>query len=35
MSGDTQTYWQHSVAKTKKALAARINLTFRYIHKTR
>ena len=33
MSGDTQKYWQHSVAKTKKNLAARINLTFRYVHK--
>jgi alkylated DNA repair dioxygenase AlkB len=33
MSGDTQTYWQHSIAKTKKTLTARINLTFRYIHK--
>jgi alkylated DNA repair dioxygenase AlkB len=31
MSGDTQKYWQHSVAKTKKKLAQRINLTFRYI----
>ena len=31
MSGDTQKYWQHSVAKTKKTLAQRINLTFRYI----
>jgi alkylated DNA repair dioxygenase AlkB len=34
MSGDTQTYWQHGIAKTKKQLAARINLTFRYIHRT-
>ena len=34
MSGNTQTHWQHSVAKTKKELAARINLTFRYIRKT-
>jgi len=33
MSGDTQTNWQHSMAKTKKTLTARINLTFRYIHK--
>jgi alkylated DNA repair dioxygenase AlkB len=31
MSGNTQKYWQHSVAKTKKTLAPRINLTFRYI----
>jgi alkylated DNA repair dioxygenase AlkB len=35
MSGDTQTYWQHSMAKTQKVLAARINLTFRYIHKAK
>jgi len=34
MRGDTQSYWQHSMAKTKKALTPRINLTFRYIHKT-
>jgi alkylated DNA repair dioxygenase AlkB len=33
MSGDTQKHWQHSVAKTKKTLTARINITFRYIHK--
>jgi alkylated DNA repair dioxygenase AlkB len=31
MSGDTQTYWQHSVAKTKKVLTARVNLTFRRV----
>jgi alkylated DNA repair dioxygenase AlkB len=31
MSGNTQKYWQHGVAKTKKTLAPRINLTFRYI----
>jgi alkylated DNA repair dioxygenase AlkB len=31
MSGDTQKYWQHSIAKTKKVLAARVNLTFRYV----
>lgn len=35
MSGDTQKYWQHSIAKTKKVLAARINLTFRYIYPTK
>lgn len=34
MSGDTQTNWQHSVAKTKKSFTPRINLTFRYIHNT-
>ena len=33
MSGDTQKFCQHSVAKTKQILAARINLTFRYIQK--
>jgi alkylated DNA repair dioxygenase AlkB len=33
MSGNTQMSWQHCVAKTKKSLVARINLTFRYIHK--
>jgi alkylated DNA repair dioxygenase AlkB len=33
MSGETQKFWQHSLAKTKKTLAVRINLTFRYIHK--
>jgi alkylated DNA repair dioxygenase AlkB len=31
MSGNTQKYWQHGMAKTKKTLAPRINLTFRYI----
>lgn len=34
MRGATQTHWQHGVAKTKKTLAARINLTFRHIFKT-
>ena len=33
MSGDTQTYWQHSIAKSSKILSARINLTFRFIHR--
>ncbi|WP_158965878.1 alpha-ketoglutarate-dependent dioxygenase AlkB [Paraglaciecola sp. L3A3] len=33
MSGETQAHWQHCVAKTKKQLAPRINLTFRYIKK--
>lgn len=32
MKGPTQHNWQHSVAKTKKAMAARINLTFRFIN---
>ena len=31
MSGDTQQYWQHGIAKTKKEIGARINLTFRQI----
>lgn len=31
MQGTTQTYWQHSVAKTKKPVEPRINLTFRVI----
>jgi len=31
MKGDTQTYWQHSLPKTKKTHAPRINLTFRYV----
>lgn len=31
MSGDTQTYWQHGINKTKKRIADRINLTFRHI----
>jgi alkylated DNA repair dioxygenase AlkB len=33
MRGKTQTSWQHAVAKSKKIMAPRINLTFRYIHK--
>lgn len=32
MSGDTQTYWQHSISKTAKPCGGRINLTFRYIY---
>jgi alkylated DNA repair dioxygenase AlkB len=32
MRGTTQSCWQHAVAKSKKILAPRINLTFRYIH---
>jgi len=34
MRGTTQSCWQHAVAKSKKTLASRINLTFRYISKT-
>ena len=32
MRGDTQTHWQHAIAKTKKVLLPRINLTFRTIY---
>ena len=32
MSGNTQTHWQHGIAKTKKNVSARINLTYRHIH---
>ncbi|WP_299073668.1 alpha-ketoglutarate-dependent dioxygenase AlkB [uncultured Paraglaciecola sp.] len=32
MSGDTQTHWQHGIAKVKKIIAPRINLTFRFVH---
>jgi alkylated DNA repair dioxygenase AlkB len=32
MQGKTQHYWQHQIAKTKRAIAPRINLTFRIIH---
>jgi hypothetical protein len=31
MRGATQTFWQHSVPKTAKLTAPRINLTFRTI----
>jgi hypothetical protein len=31
MRGTTQTFWQHSVPKTAKLTAPRINLTFRTI----
>jgi alkylated DNA repair dioxygenase AlkB len=32
MSGLTQAKWQHRIAKTKKPIGPRINLTFRTIH---
>lgn len=32
MHGPTQHHWQHSVPKTKRAVNARINLTFRKLH---
>jgi alkylated DNA repair dioxygenase AlkB len=31
MSGKTQKYWQHGIAKTKKQIEPRINFTFRQI----
>jgi alkylated DNA repair dioxygenase AlkB len=31
MAGPTQHYWQHQIPKTKKPVAARLNLTFRII----
>ncbi|MFT5276669.1 MAG: alkylated DNA repair dioxygenase AlkB [Granulosicoccus sp.] len=31
MSGETQRYWQHGIAKTKKAIMPRINFTFRNV----
>jgi alkylated DNA repair dioxygenase AlkB len=31
MQGTTQHYWQHQVPKTKRAIAPRLNLTFRVI----
>ncbi|MEZ5823549.1 MAG: alpha-ketoglutarate-dependent dioxygenase AlkB [Geminicoccaceae bacterium] len=32
MRGETQTHWLHRIARTKKAVDPRINLTFRLIH---
>lgn len=32
MSGATQHYWQHQVAKTRRPVAPRLNLTFRLVH---
>lgn len=31
MAGDTQKNWRHGVPKTRKPVAGRINLTFRYV----
>jgi len=33
MAGDTQTYYNHGINKTKRVQSPRINLTYRYIHK--
>ncbi len=35
MAGSTQTHWQHSLPKTKKVSAPRINLTFRTMARAR
>lgn len=32
MSGSTQAFWQHSVARSKKVENSRLNLTFRFVH---
>jgi alkylated DNA repair dioxygenase AlkB len=32
MDGECQSYWLHQIAKTKKQVKPRINLTFRYIY---
>ena len=34
MSGTTQQYWQHAIAKSRKPLSQRINLTFRRINES-
>ena len=31
MAAGTQAHWQHALPKTRKAVGARINLTFRWI----
>jgi alkylated DNA repair dioxygenase AlkB len=31
MKGDTQRFWKHQIAKTRRAVEARVNLTFRNI----
>ncbi len=35
MKGDTQRHWRHAVPRTKRAVGARINLTFRLVHARR
>ena len=32
MQGTTQRFWQHGITKRKTAIAARINLTFRFVY---
>ncbi len=34
MAGPMQHYWEHQVPKTAKPISPRINLTFRFVHKT-
>ena len=34
MGGSTQHFWKHQIAKTKKIVGKRINLTFRKIKKS-
>jgi len=34
MSGPTQHHWQHQIARTRKVLTPRLNLTFRQIHRS-
>jgi alkylated DNA repair dioxygenase AlkB len=31
MKGDTQRFWKHQIAKTRRVVEARVNLTFRNI----
>jgi alkylated DNA repair dioxygenase AlkB len=32
MKGETQQHWRHAVPRTRQAVKARINLTFRFVH---
>lgn len=34
MRGQTQHHWQHQIARTRKVLTPRLNLTFRQIHRS-
>ena len=33
MAGETQSYWQHAILRSKKVIAPRINLTFRHVYR--
>lgn len=35
MAGDLQRHWQHAVPKTRAAVGARVNLTFRHVGRSR